>query len=79
MMSRLSQAERLYAIERLRSNKTGIENKIFETSQMSVCLKDPHKWMLSLITVSSNVTNGSIRSFKATIIKGSAISKNRLA
>ncbi len=70
MTSRLTHEEELYAIERLRSNKTGIDNKTFKTSQMIECLKDPHTWMLSLITVSSNVSNGAVSSFQATIIKG---------
>jgi MFS family permease len=70
MTSRLSNEEKLVAIERLRGNKTGIENKTFKTSQMIECLKDPHTWMLSLITCSSNVTNGAVSSFQATIIKG---------
>jgi sugar phosphate permease len=70
MSSRLSHEEKIFAIERLRENKTGIENKTFKWSQALECLKDPHTWMLSLITVSSNVTNGAVSSFQATIIKG---------
>jgi len=63
MTGRLSQAKRLYVIEKLRSNRTGIENKTFKTGQMIECLKNPHTWMLSVITVSSNVTNGAVSSF----------------
>jgi len=70
MKSRLSAEEKVFAIERLRDNKTGIENKIFKTSQAIECLRDPHTWMLSLITISSNVSNGAVSSFQATIIKG---------
>jgi sugar phosphate permease len=70
MSSRLSHEEKIFAIERLRENKTGIENKTFKRSQALECLKDPHTWMISLITVSSNVTNGAVSSFQATIIKG---------
>lgn len=70
MKSRLSPEEKYTAIERLRENRTGIENKTFKVSQMIECLTDPHTWMLSLITVSSNVTNGAVSSFQATIIKG---------
>jgi hypothetical protein len=63
MTGRPSQAERLYVIEKLRSNRTGIENKTFKTGQMIECLKNPHTWRLSVITVSSNVTNGAVSSF----------------
>lgn len=66
----LSPSEKFMSIERLRSNKTGIENKTFKVSQMLECLADPHMWLLSLITISSNVTNGAVSSFQATIIKG---------
>lgn len=66
----LSKEEKMWAIERLRENRTGIENKTFKTSQMWETLRDPHTWMLSLITVSSNVSNGAVSSFQATIIKG---------
>jgi hypothetical protein len=69
MSSRLSPEEKLFAIERLRENKTGIENKHFKTTQMWECLRDPHAWLLMLITCSSNVTNGAVSSFQATIIK----------
>ena len=66
----LSAEEKYVAIERLRSNKTGIENKTFKAAQMLECFRDPHMWLLSLITISSNVTNGAVSSFQATIIKG---------
>ena len=70
MSSRLTRDEKIWAIERLRENQTGIENKHFKVPQAIECLKDPHTWMLSLITISSNVPNGAVSSFQATIIKG---------
>lgn len=66
----LAPPEKLFAIERLRSNKTGIENKTFKSSQMWECLRDPHAILLALITISSNVSNGAVSSFQSTIIKG---------
>ena len=70
MSSRLSHEEKIWAIERLRENQTGIENKHFKPAQVLECFKDPHTWLLSLIVISSNVPNGAISSFQATIIKG---------
>ena len=70
MKSRLTRGEKIWAIERLRENQTGIENKRFKPSQALECLRDPQTWMLSLITVASNVPNGAVSSFQATIIKG---------
>lgn len=70
MSSRLTHDQKIFAIERLRENQTGIENKHFKVPQMLETLRDPHTWMVSLITVSSNVSNGAVSSFQATIIKG---------
>lgn len=70
MTSRLTRDEKVWAIERLRENQTGVENKHFKPAQAWECLKDPQTWMLSLITISSSVPNGAVSSFQATIIKG---------
>lgn len=61
--------EKLFAIERLRANKTGIENKTFKISQALECIKDVHTWYFVIIMISANVSNGAISSFQATIIK----------
>jgi MFS family permease len=70
MSSSLTRAEKIHAIERLRSNKTGIENKHFKPHQVRECLLDPQTWLISLITIASNVPNGAVSSFQATIIQG---------
>lgn len=70
MKSRLTHEEKVWAIQRLRENMTGIENKHFKLSQVVECFKDPQTWLLSLITISSNVPNGAVSSYQATIIKG---------
>ncbi|MCJ1388520.1 hypothetical protein MMC18_001367 [Xylographa bjoerkii] len=70
MTSRLTHEEKIWAIERLRVNQTGIENKHFKVKQAIECLKDPKTWLLSLLTISSNVPNGAVSSFQATIISG---------
>lgn len=66
----LTHDEKIWAIERLRENKTGIENKHFKAYQAWECLRDPQTWLISLITISSNVPNGAVSSYQATIIKG---------
>ncbi|KAK7739024.1 hypothetical protein SLS53_005922 [Cytospora paraplurivora] len=65
----LTRDEKIWAIERLRENKTGIENKHFKPYQVRECFKDPQTWLISLITISSNVPNGAVSSYQATIIK----------
>jgi sugar phosphate permease len=69
MSSRLTHAEKIWAVERLRGNQTGIENKRFKKAQAIECFKDPQTWLLALITIASNVPNGAVSSYQATIIK----------
>lgn len=65
----LTHDEKIWAIERLRENKTGIEHKHFKPYQAWECLRDPQTWLISLITISSNVPGGAVGSYQATIIK----------
>ncbi|KAL0265127.1 hypothetical protein SLS55_001086 [Diplodia seriata] len=70
MSSRLTHAEKIWAVERLRANQTGIENVRFKPAQARECFVDPQTWLLALATVASNIPNASTSSFQATIIKG---------
>ncbi|KAK6080011.1 major facilitator superfamily transporter [Seiridium cupressi] len=70
MSAKLTREEKIWAIERVRENQTGIENKHFKMYQVLECFKDPQTWLLSLITISSSVPNGAVSSYQATIIKG---------
>lgn len=70
MTSRLTHQEKVWAVERLRANQTGIENKHFKSNQVVECFLDPQTWLLSLITIASSVPNGAVSSFQATLIKG---------
>lgn len=70
MKSSLTHDEKIWAIERLRENRTGIENKHFKPHQVWECFKDPQTWLISLIVISSNVPNGAVSSFQGAIIKG---------
>ncbi|KAI1373006.1 allantoate permease [Hypoxylon crocopeplum] len=70
MKSRLTREEKIWAIERLRENQTGIENKHFKMYQVRDCFTDPQTWLIALITITSNIPNGAVSSYQATIIKG---------
>ncbi|KAI0880796.1 allantoate permease [Annulohypoxylon maeteangense] len=70
MKSRLTREEKIWAIERLRENQTGIENKHFKRYQVWDCFTDPQTWLIVLITITSNIPNGAVSSYQATIIKG---------
>lgn len=58
-----------YAPLTLTISISGVENKHFKPSQVWECFLDPQTWLLSLIAISSNVPNGAVSSFQATIIK----------
>ena len=66
----LSHAEKVAAVERLRENQTGVENKHFKPYQVAQCLTDPQTWLLSLITVAASIPNGAVGSFQSILIKG---------
>lgn len=69
MSSRLSHAEKVMAIERVRENHTGIENKHLKPYQIIECLRDPQVLLLSLITIAGSVPNGAVSSFQSILIK----------
>ncbi|GAB7364662.1 hypothetical protein MBLNU230_g5464t1 [Neophaeotheca triangularis] len=69
MSCRLSHAERVAAVERLRENQTGVENKHFKPHQVLQCFKDPQTWLLSIITIAASVPNGAVGSFQSILIK----------
>jgi sugar phosphate permease len=69
MTSRLSRDEKIYAIERVRENQTGIENKHLKPKQIVETLRDPQTWLLSLIIITSNIPNGAVSSFSSIIIE----------
>ncbi|KAF2102537.1 MFS general substrate transporter [Rhizodiscina lignyota] len=69
MKSRLTHDEKLYAIERIRENQTGIENKHLKPKQIWEILCDSHTWMISLIIITSNIPNGAVSSFSSIIIE----------
>ncbi len=65
----LTHDEKIYAIERVRSNQTGIENKKFKLHQAIESLKDPQIWFIFLINAVSNIPNAANGSFGSIIIE----------
>lgn len=66
----LSKRERRIAIERLRENQTGVENKTFKMDQVIETLKDPKTYFFFLLATVQNLPNGGISNFGTLIIKG---------
>ena len=65
----LSHDEKTFAIERVRSNQTGIENKTFKFRQALESFRDPQIWLIFLITSISNIPNAATGSFGSIIIE----------
>ena len=66
---RLTHAERVAAVERLRENQTGVENKHFKPYQVWQSFCDPQTWLLALITIAASIPNGAVGSFQSILIK----------
>lgn len=70
MSSRLTHDEKVVAIERLRDNKTGIENTTFKVQQMMETIMDPRTWLIIVIILAGNVPTGASGTYSSTLIKG---------
>lgn len=67
--SRLTLEEKLYILEHVRENQTGIENKHLKWSQFKEVVLDVRTWLMSLIVILTNVPNGAVSSFSSIIIE----------
>ncbi|KAF2757192.1 putative MFS allantoate transporter [Pseudovirgaria hyperparasitica] len=66
----LTPRQRLVAVERLRSNQTGIENKTLKPYQIWEAVLDPKTWFFFILGAVHNTPNGGISNFGTLIIKG---------
>lgn len=69
MTSRLTHEEKVLAIERLRENQTGIENKHFKRSQLREVFCDPQTYLIAIIVTAMDVPNAAMSSFTSLIIQ----------
>ncbi|KAK4550107.1 hypothetical protein LTR36_003074 [Oleoguttula mirabilis] len=66
----LSQREKRIAVERLRENQTGVENKHFKPYQVRDAFSDIKLYLFFFLGVVGNIPNGGISNFGTLIIKG---------
>ena len=66
----LTVADRTIAVERVRENKTGIQNQLWKWYQFWECLRDPFTWFQFSIMVLGTVPSGGVSSFGSIVIKG---------
>lgn len=66
----LSDHDRALAIERVRSNRTGVENHIWKWSQFKECIMDIQCWLLVATFFLDDIPAGGVASFGSIVVKG---------
>ncbi|GFZ50389.1 hypothetical protein JCM24511_08146 [Saitozyma sp. JCM 24511] len=66
----LTPQERLWAVERLRNNNTGVETKEIKWNQVLECIVSPSVWLFIAVTFCVNVGASVTNTFGPLIIKG---------
>ncbi|KAF9226480.1 MFS general substrate transporter [Gyrodon lividus] len=65
----LTREERIAALERVRNDQGGTENKTLKTEQIKEALTDVRTWLIVLSTVLTSIPNGALSNFSNIIIK----------
>ncbi|KAF8138563.1 MFS general substrate transporter [Boletus edulis] len=65
----LSKEERIAALERVRNDQGGTENKMIKMDQIKEALTDIRTWLVVLSTVLTSIPNGALSNFGNIIIK----------
>ncbi|KAF9477255.1 MFS general substrate transporter [Pholiota conissans] len=66
----LTREERIAAIERIRDQQGGTENKRLKKEQVIEALLDIRTWLIVLATLLTNIPNGGLANFTNIIVKG---------
>ncbi|KAH8893996.1 MFS general substrate transporter [Thozetella sp. PMI_491] len=73
----LTERERFIAIERVRADQLGIENKKFDSSHIVELLLDPKMWLMLLFNIFVSIPNGGLTNFAPLIINGLGFTPQR--
>lgn len=73
----ITERERFVAIERLRADQLGIENKNFDKNQVWEVIKDPKTWLMFFFNIWVSIPNGGLTNFAPLIIKGLGFTPQR--
>ncbi|KAK5133554.1 hypothetical protein LTR08_007593 [Meristemomyces frigidus] len=79
MTSRLTASEKVAAIERVRANQTGIENKQWKAYQAKEVVLDPRTWLIVVIILAGNIPTGATGSFSSILIKSFGFTSRQAA
>ncbi|KAI1102340.1 MFS general substrate transporter [Jackrogersella minutella] len=66
----LSEHDRALAIERVRGNRTGVENHVWKWSQFKECVMDVQCWILVATFFLDDIPAGGVASFGSIVVKG---------
>ncbi|KAI0152158.1 MFS general substrate transporter [Hypoxylon sp. NC0597] len=66
----LSEYDRALAIERVRENRTGVENHVWKWSQFKECVLDVQCWLLVATFFLDDIPAGGVGSFGSVVING---------
>ena len=66
----VTERQKAIAIDRLRSDQTGIENKKFKKDQMWEAFTDPKTWLMFFFHIWISIPNGGLTNFAPLIING---------
>lgn len=65
-----TEEDKYIMVERVRSNQTGLQNRIFRKEQMIEGLTDPQTWCYCLIAICTTLPTSGLGAFANIIIKG---------
>ncbi|KZT13006.1 MFS general substrate transporter [Laetiporus sulphureus 93-53] len=65
----LTREERIAAVERIRDDQGGTENKVLKKDQLIEALVDMKTWLIVLSTLLTNIPNGGLANFSNIIVK----------
>lgn len=73
----INERQKAIAVERVRADQTGMENKTWKREQVVEALCDPKTWLMFLFNIFVSIPNGGLTNFQALIIKGLGFSSRR--
>ncbi|KAF4338412.1 allantoate permease [Fusarium beomiforme] len=71
----LSEQQRIDAIDRIRSNQTGLKDNRFKWEQVLEVITDPNVLLLMIFQFSFSIPNGAITTFSSLVMKGFGFSR----
>ncbi|KAF4959442.1 hypothetical protein FGADI_1663 [Fusarium gaditjirri] len=71
----LDQQQRIDAVDRIRSNQTGMKNNSFKWEQVREVIKDPNVLLLMVFQMAISIPNGSVTTFSSLVMAGFGFSR----